>query len=452
MQTNPQSLGKINGDILRLALPAIFSNITVPLLGLSDTFISGHLGSERYIAAIAVGTMLVNSLYWLFGFLRMGTTGLTAEAFGRRDNLQRRRVFTTAFILAFSLGLMLMLLSFPIAKLLLWIMHPSEATAALGEEYFRISILAAPAFLATMVITGWMIGSQNTVYPMIIAIAVNVINIALSFSMVYGLNFGFYGVALGTCIANWCGLLIALLLAHRLAGDGHLWAPLKNLWQEMDMRRFFRVNSDLMIRSACIMTVLFAMTSFGGRMGDLVLAENALLMQFFMFFSYFMDGFAFSGEAMCGKFVGENNPWGISMTVMGILLWAMGMVVVFTNVYLFLLHPIAALLTDEVPVIEGVIAMKWVVCTIPVISAAAFVFDGIYIGMTATRRLLLTTLAAMLAFFLTMLPVMLNADLPMSPNNMLWCAFLLFLLIRGALLAILLPSTVRQQIKIAHDD
>ena len=437
---------------MRLAIPAILSNITVPLLGLSDTFISGHLGSELYIAAIAVGTMLINSLYWLFGFLRMGTTGLTAEAFGRRDDLQSRRVFTTAFILAFSIGVFLILMNWPLAKLLLWIMQPSEATGTLAEEYFRISIMAAPAFLGTMTVTGWMIGSQNTLYPMIVAIAVNIINIALSFTMVFGLEWGFYGVALGTCVANWCGLLIALLLAHRLAGGRRLWAPVRHLLREMDMSRFFRVNSDLMLRSACIMAVLFAMTSFAGRMGDMTLAVNAVLMQFFMFYSYFMDGFAFSGEALSGRFVGENNPQGISQVIKGLLLWALAMILIFTSTYMIALQPIAAMLTDEIPVVDGVTAMKWVVCTIPVISAAAFLFDGIYIGMTATRRLLLTTLTAMAAFFIVMLPRLLDIEVPVSPNNLLWTAFMLFLLLRGGLLAIFLRSTITRQIHRLHHD
>ena len=450
MKTRPLSIGKINRQILRLAIPAILSNITVPLLGLSDTFISGHLGSERYIAAIAVGTMLVNSLYWLFGFLRMGTTGLTAEAFGRGDAIRRRRIFTTAFLLAFGLGVLLMLLSFPLSKLLLWIMQPEAATASLAEEYFRISIMAAPAFLATMTITGWMIGCQNTLYPMIIAIAVNVINIVLSFAFVFGMRVGFYGVALGTCIANWCGLLIGLLLAHKMCAGEPLWAPLRGLIAEMDMRRFFRVNSDLLIRSACIMGVLFAMTSFAGRMGDSVLARNAVLMQFFMFFSYFMDGFAFSGEALSGRFIGENNKNGIRLTLRALAGWSAGMVVIFTSVYYFFLTPVTAMLTDEETVIYGVSQLKWVACLIPPISAAAFIFDGIYIGMTATGRLLWTTLSAMTAFFVIMIPQITDLHLGIRPDYLLWIAFLTFLLIRGGLLALMLPSSIHRQLRIAH--
>ena len=393
VQPSMQSLGKINHQILNLALPAIFSNITVPLLGLCDTFITGHLGSERYIAAVAVGTMLVNSLYWLFGFLRMGTTGLTAEAFGWNDEEMQRRIFTSSLILALLLGMALILLNRPLAQLMLFIMDPPEATARLGADYFRLSILSAPAMLASMAVTGWMIGRQNTLYPMILALSVNIINITLSFWFVFGLESGFIGVAAGTCAANWCGLFLALFLARRLQSEDRLLAPLRGLWKAMDMRRFFRVNSDLMLRSGCIMAVLFAMTSFAGRMGDNTLAVNAILMQFFMFFSYFMDGFAFSGE-----------------------------------------------------VISGVTAMRTVAALIPVISASAFIFDGIYIGITATRQLFFTTVAATAAFFAIAFTSADPVISGMTPNETLWTAFLAFLMLRGILLAGMLRFSVEKSI------
>ena len=446
VQPSMQSLGKINHQILNLALPAIFSNITVPLLGLCDTFITGHLGSERYIAAVAVGTMLVNSLYWLFGFLRMGTTGLTAEAFGWNDEEMQRRIFTSSLILALLLGMALILLNRPLAQLMLFIMDPPEATARLGADYFRLSILSAPAMLASMAVTGWMIGRQNTLYPMILALSVNIINITLSFWFVFGLESGFIGVAAGTCAANWCGLFLALFLARGLQSEDRLLAPLRGLWKAMDMRRFFRVNSDLMLRSGCIMAVLFAMTSFAGRMGDNTLAVNAILMQFFMFFSYFMDGFAFSGEAMCGKFAGAAERGMITLTVKGLGLWSALMVVLFTLIYLFFITPVTSLLTDEGSVISGVTAMRTVAALIPVISASAFIFDGIYIGITATRQLFFTTVAATAAFFAIAFTSADPVISGMTPNETLWTAFLAFLMLRGILLAGMLRFSVEKSI------
>ena len=279
---------EIDRNILRLAVPAILSNITVPLLGLSDTFITGHLGSERYIAAIAVGTMMANAVFWLFGFLRAGTTGLTAEAWGRGDNEAGRRIFTASFLLAAAIGLALVLASYPLARLMIAIMAPPEATARLAVRYFMLIVLAAPAQLVTMAVTGWMIGRQNTVWPMVVAISVNVINIALSFVLVFAVGTGFTGVAVGTLVANWSGLLIALGLARRLAAGTGLWCGRRELASGFDVRRFFRVNSDLMMRSVCILAVPYAMTAFGARLGDITLAVNAVIMQFFLFFSYFI--------------------------------------------------------------------------------------------------------------------------------------------------------------------
>lgn len=430
-------------NILRLALPAVLSNITVPLLGLSDTFISSHLGSERYIAAIAVGTTMTSSLYWLFGFLRMGTTGLTAEAFGADDNAQRQRIFTTAFLLAIAIGLAMIALCHPLGRLLVWLTSPPPQTAALASRYFTIITLSAPALLATMTITGWMIGCQNTVYPMIVAICVNVVNIALSFSLVFGAGTGFTGVAVGTAAANWIGLLLALMLARRLNGDAApLWCPLRSLRGQFDTSRFFKVNSDLMIRSACIMAISYGMTYFGGRQGDLTLAVNAIIMQFFLLFSYFMDGFAFSGEAMCGRYAGAADAGGLRLTVARLSLWCGVTAVTFLAVYAAFGSHIVAWLTDIATVAEGVDEMRWAVCMLPVASVAAFMLDGVYIGLTATRRMLVSTFAAMAVYFaVVMAAPLVPAVSGIRPNHVLWAAFLTALLTRGLILSALLPST-----------
>ncbi|MBD5370608.1 MAG: MATE family efflux transporter [Bacteroides sp.] len=431
----PKRLGRA---VLALALPAILSNITVPLLGLSDTFISGHLGSEVFIAAIAVGTMMVNTVYWLFGFLRMGTTGLVAEAVGASDTMRQRRLFTVSLLLGFFIGVVLFLVGYPLGRLMVLVMEPSSDAAGLGMDYFRVSVMSAPAVLATMAAVGWMIGRQNTVGPMIVAIAVNVINIVLSFSFVFGLESGFIGVAWGTCIANWCGLLLALVIAWRVAAPDPLFAPLRGLMRGVDPGRFFRVNSDLMVRSACIMAIIFAMTSLGGRMGDLTLAVNAIVMQMFMFFSYFMDGFAFSGEALCGRFAGAGSRRGILSTLRVLMMWTLGVTAVFTVAYAFGARDIAALLTDEPRVVDGVGALHVIVALIPAISAAAFIFDGVYIGMTATRTLLWVTFTAMAAYFLVWSVPELTPFL--TSNQRLWAAFLTSLLLRGGLLALRLPA------------
>lgn len=450
------SAKEIDKSIFRLATPAIFSNITVPLLGLSDTWISGHLGSETFLAAIAVGTMMVNALYWLLGFLRAGTTGLTAEALGSGNHSRRRDIFTASFLLAISLGLCICLLSYPLCRLMLLIMEPAPETAALAQSYFMICVFAAPALLATMTVSGWMIGSQNTLYPMIIAISVNVINIILSFSLVFFARIGFYGVAIGTLCANWAGLFIALFLSRRLVrkeaasntGNSQnrhrLWAPVKGLARRLDLRRFFKVNSDLMMRSACIMAVTFAMTSFGGRMGNLTLAINAIIMQLFLFFSYFTDGFAYAAEALCGRFSGAHDPHSLRRSIGRLFIWASLTALIFFLAYSLAVNEIATFLTDTESVAEGVSHLRWVLGLIPPVSAAAFLLDGIFIGLTATRRMLAATFIAAAAFFLiTLTPTFVAGDTPLPEsifNPILWSAFLIFLILRSILLATFLKT------------
>lgn len=435
----------IDREILRLALPAIFSNITIPLLGLSDTYISGHLGSERYIAAIAVGSMMINSVYWLFGFLRAGTTGLTAEAFGRGDSQQQKRIFTLSFSLAIVIGLGMMLLSWPLMRLMVMLMSPEGGTARLASEYFMICVMASPALLATMTVNGWLIGCQNTLYPMIGSISINIINIIASFSLVFGLDMGFYGVALGTLIANWVGLAVELLLASKVAG-GNPFLPLRGLLKRVDLPRFFKVNSDLMLRSCCVLSVTFAMTAFGGRMGDLILAANAIVMQLFLFFSYFSDGFAYSGEAMCGRFAGALDITALRSTIRELLRWCGVLAIIFFLIYILFTPDITSFLTDNAGVIEKVTSLRWIVGIIPPLSVVAFMLDGVYIGLTDTRRMLLANLAGTILYFsLYLLPQKLGWIINDSINNiLLWASFLLFLSVRGIVLSSLLPGILRR--------
>lgn len=438
----------LNKRILELALPAIFSNITVPLLGLSDTFISGHIGSDMYVAAIAVGTMMVNSTYWLFGFLRAGTTGLTAESVGKNDFPATRRIFTLSFIIGIIIGLALMILSYPLGLLMIRIIDPPSATAALAKAYFYITICAAPALLATWSIVGWMIGMQNTLYPMIISVSVNILNVAMSFLLVFGFETGFYGVALGTLSSNWIGLLLAIILARRLSainGEKRLWVKISGLLKEVDARRFFGVNADLMLRSACIMASTFAMTAFGGRMGDGTLAINTIVMQLFLFFSYFSDGFAFSAEALCGRLSGAGKWVEFNRVIRYLWFWCGLIAIVFSLIYFFFTPEIAVFLTESEAIRHGVEKLALIVALIPIVSSAAFLYDGIFIGITATKRLLVVTFVAMSLFLTTYFSA--RAAGVVSPemlNPVVWGGFILFLTVRGMGLIISLPGVLKR--------
>lgn len=425
----------LDREIWRLSVPAVVSNITVPLLGLCDTAISGHLGAVSYLGAIAVGAMMVNPVFWLFGFLRMGTSGLTAQAFGAKNTPELRRLFSQAVALGVAIGLALWLLRYPLGTLMSWLMDAEPQTAAMAADYFRTLMWAAPALLGTMAILGWMLGMQNTVRPMAVSIGVNALNIPLSLGLVFGAGMGFRGIALGTAIADWAGFVTAILLARPLL-KGSLWGGWKALFQKGTLGKFFRVNTDILLRSACIMAVSVAMTALGARLGPLTLAANAVMLQFFHTFSYFMDGLAFTGEALCGRFAGADDRLMLHRCVRRLLLWGLVLTILFTFLYSIGARPVAALLTSQGEVVAQVAKYWYWVGAIPLVSVWAFIFDGVYIGLTATRRMLVATFTAAATFFAVALGP------PAFTVDILWSAFLGYLLVRGLALAFMLPRTL----------
>ncbi|MCM1291263.1 MAG: MATE family efflux transporter [Prevotella sp.] len=435
----------INREIIRLTFPSILTNITVPVLGLCDTGISGHLGDGRYIGAISIGAMMINVLFWLCGFLRMGTTGLTAQEFGKGDYDAIRRVFTRAFLLALVIGSGVVMCCVPLCNLMITLIGAEPEVREFAELYFYICILGTPAQLTAMTVSGWFLGMQDTVRPMIISISTNIINLALSFTFVFGLETGFKGVALGTLTANWLGLGIALILACKFAKGHGLWCKWSEIFKDGSLNRFFKVNSDLFFRSAFVMGVSLTVTAVGARIGWLTLSTNAVMMQFFILFSYFMDGFAFCGEALSGRFLGEKNRSLLLKSIRYLLVWAGAMSVTFLIVYLIGWKGIVEILTNEHAVIESVTKYHIWLIMIPPVTVAAFIFDGFFIGMTATRRMLIVTALSATIFFLTAFVHLSNGDLILSlpNNNTLWTSFLIYLFCRGAFLAIQTPYILK---------
>ena len=439
---------KLNKEILRLSIPAIISNITVPILGLSDTTISGHLGSELYIGAIAVGTMMFNVVFWLFGFLRMGTTGLTAQAYGARDNDECRKLLVRACALGLIIGVVILLLHIPIRWLLLLLISPEGQVADYAADYFNICIWGAPALLFNMAVMGWFLGVQNTVVPMIISVSVNIVNIILSLCFVFLFDMGFEGVAYGTMISNWVGVGIAILYVLKF----YEWRFPKicrtDILQLSDMGRFFKINTDIMFRSACIMSVSLTVTSIGAQLGALTLAANAIIMQFFILFSYFMDGFAFAAEALSGKFVGARDLHNLKRVINRLLLWALGVASVFTIIYIGGYKFIVSFITNEENVIATVDKYSLWLKLIPLVTVAAFIYDGIYIGLTATRQMLIATFLSAMAFLSICFihPFGGNfVDLPQ--NHTLWIAFLTYLLLRGVMLGFYTKRLLKNIVK-----
>ncbi|MDE7159857.1 MAG: MATE family efflux transporter [Muribaculaceae bacterium] len=439
------SLKAIDKSILRLAVPAIVSNVTVPLLGLCDTAVSGHLGGSAPLGAIAVGTMMLNVAYWLFGFLRMGTTGLTAEAFGSGDRDTLQSVLLRGLGLGLLIGIALICLRGPLGALILHLAGAEPEVAALARDYYDICICGAPALLGTMALTGWMIGNQSTGLPMTVAIITNIINIAGSLTFVFGIGLGFTGVAYGTLVAQWCGLVLSIIFSCRLGGT---YTPLfsrgaSKVWRSLvaggGLGRYFKVNVNLFFRSVCIMSVSMTVTAVGARIGDITLAANAVMMQFFIFFSYFMDGFAFAGEALCGRYKGAGDWMEMRRSIRRILGWSVCMALLFFCVYLLAGMPIARMLTDDEAVRMEIARYSWAFILIPPLSVGAFVFDGFYIGLTDTGRLLAATVTAACIFFvISFLPL----HTPLAPNALLWTAFLSYLSIRALVLGAMLPGVV----------
>ena len=432
----------INREILRLSIPAVVSNITVPLLGLCDTAISGHLGAVSFLGAIAVGAMMVNPVFWLFGFLRMGTSGLTAQAFGAKNTEEQRRLFSQSLVLAFGIGLILWLLRQPLGSVMEMLMDADAEVSTMATDYFRTLMYAAPALLGTTAISGWMLGMQNTVRPMAVAIGVNAVNIPMSLMLVFWADMGFHGIALGTVIADWAGFIAAILLSRPLLKGKSLWSGWKSIVKRGTLGKFFRVNTDILLRSACIMAVSVAMTAFSARLGALTLAANAVMLQYFHLFSYFMDGLAFTGEALCGRFAGAADSNMLRSSVRHLLLWGLVLTVFFTLLYGIGAEPVASLLTSQTEVVERVGEFWYWVAAIPLVSVWAFIFDGIYIGLTATRRMLLATFAAAMVFFTVTLLNPLGGAI--SPTDTLWTAFLGYLLTRGVVLAGLCPRLLKK--------
>ena len=420
-----------NKDILRIALPSIVSNITVPLLGLIDVGITGHLGKTAYLGAIAVGGMLFNVLYWMFAFLRMGTSGMTAQAYGRDDEGDIKNIFLRSLTIALVLSAGIILLGPVIRDVALRTISPEPDVADLARVYFDICIFGAPASLCLFALTGWLIGMQNSRIPMIVAIAQNIINILLSLYFVYICGMKVDGIALGTVSAQWAGLIIALSLTYRSYHSQLSAMSIRTAFRRDDIARFFNLNRDIFFRTLCLIAIHFFFISAGARFGTVELAVNTLLMQMFTLYSYFMDGFAYAGEAMAGKAYGRDDIAEYRLTRRNLFLWGLYMAVVFTVLYAVLGGEFISLLSDDAAVISCAHSYQHWTILIPLCSMAAFIWDGIYIGTTRTRSMLLSTFGGLLTFF--MLYLLLSGTLQ---NNGLWISFNAYLLMRGIILTI----------------
>lgn len=424
----------MNKQILHIALPSIISNITVPLLALVDTTIVGHLGSASYIAAIALGGMIFNMIYWLFNFLRMGTGGLTAQAYGANQHQATSYILLRSLTIAGGIALTLLLLQRPIFQVTFHFVTATAEVRSLASIYFYILIWGAPAMLALYSFTGWFLGMQNARIPMCIAITQNVVNIAVSTLLVFGCHLKIEGVALGTLISQYTALLLAVIFClTKFDVKQHF--ELKAILDINTLKRFFQVNRDIFLRTLCLIAVTTYFTSAGSTQGELTLAANTLLMQFFIIFSYFMDGFAYAGEALGGRYFGAHDRLNFQRVTRCLFAWGGALSVLFFFIYFLSGTSILHLLTNDSQVINRAQQYLPIIYFIPLISFAAFLFDGLYIGTTATRYMLISMFCASAAFF-----VLINVCT--LSNTLLWLAFLVYLGGRGLMQAFLFKKAV----------
>jgi len=422
----------VNKKILNIAVPNIVSNITIPLLGIVDLALMGHLGKVDFIGAIALGGTIFNFLYWGFAFLRMGTTGITAQAYGARNLRESILSLSRALAVAFAGSIIILVLQKPIANLSFWLIDSESSVETIAKSYFYIRVWAAPATIGLYAFTGWFIGMQNAKIPMMIAITGNVINISLSAYFVYGLQMDARGVALGTVIAQYCSLALAIFFVSKYYRRLFKYWSAKGMTKVNELKHFFLVNKDIFIRTLCFIFVFTFFTTESASVNKEILAVNSLLLQFLFIFSYFMDGFAFAAEALVGKFIGANNSKNLARVIRLLFIWGLGISGIFTAAYGFFGLNLLSILTDAESTIS--IAqeyLKWVIL-LPILSFASFLMDGIFIGATASVYMRKTMMAATLLIFIP-LYYSLNGILE---NHGLWIAMLGFMLARGLLQAI----------------
>lgn len=422
----------IKKDILKLAIPSIISNISVPLLGIIDLALVGHLGSDIYIGAIALGSTIFSFLYWGFGFLRMGTGGITAQAYGRKSDADIRTVLFQGLIIAAACSLALLILQKPISNFSFYLIEGSNEVEHFARQYFMIRIWAAPATISMYVFAGWFIGMQNTRIPMITSIFVNIINIVLNYIFVWVLDMKTSGVALGTVIAQYLALFLYIWYLYKNYNRFTLWPGKKDILNKAKIKELFNVNKDIFIRTMFLIFVLSFFTAKSAAANDRILAINTLLFQFFFIFSFFSDGFANAAESLSGKFMGAKNRDNLIKSVKLTFSFGLYITAAFTLIYYLFAENILYLLTDNNQmIIDSRPYILWIVL-IPVLSIASFIWDGVFLGITESKALRNSVLVSSILIFF---PIYFMTKGSMG-NHGLWLAFSLFMLTRSLLLTL----------------
>lgn len=426
----------MNREILRLALPNIISNITVPLMGIVSTAIAGRVGGDSAattIGALSIGVAIFNFIYWNCSFIRMGTSGLTAQAFGANQHKEYTLMLWRALIVALGVGVLAFALQYPIGELSIKFMGTdSESSNRMISEYFYTRIWAVPAGILLFAFNGWLTGMQNAVVPMAVAVMVNVVHALCSYLFSIVGSMGLNGIALGSVIAQWLGVVvIAIIIAiryhHKLVRVS--WSEVFDMGA---MRRFFAINGDIMIRTFCLVAVYTFFTKASADTGDeLILAVNALLLQFFTLFSYMNDGFAYAAEALTGRFIGAKDGLSLRRCIKLCVIWCFVVSIIFIGIYIGWWRDIFMLLVSSGSGdIDALLAVAeqyiiWIII-IPIASAMPFVMDGIMVGATRSRIMRNSMIGASACYF-----IILYGLGWLIGNNALWLAFTMYMFLRG---------------------
>lgn len=428
----------MNRKILSLAIPNIISNLSVPLLGAVDTALVGHLEEAYYLGAIAVGSMIFNFIFWGFGFLRMGTTGITAQAFGDHDRTDSIMTLARALTVAGIFSMLIILLQVWIIDLSFWLIEASPEVERYTRIYFYIRVYTAPATLSLYAINGWFLGMQNARYPMYVMIFLNTLNIGLDVLFVYGMNMNVDGVALGTLIARYAGVTLAVVLLvtkykEWLKGYVH-----ELLLEVKALKKFFFVNRDIFIRTLCLIFTFSFFTAKSAEFGDVILAANSILLQLWMMVSYGVDGFAYAAESLIGRYTGSNQQKRLRLAVKYCFIWGIGIGIGASTIYAIFDVHILEIFTDQQDVIEAAMAVfLWTIAG-PTVSSFSYIWDGIFIGATATGPMRDSMIIATLGVFLPVYGI----GVFYLGNHAIWLAMTLFMIARGATLTFYAPKHI----------
>ena len=418
----------MNREILRIALPNIISNITVPIMGIVSTMIAGHLGdSVTTIGALAIGVSIFNFIYWNCSFIRMGTSGITAQAFGAGDNRTTTLMLARAVVVATTVGFTMLLFQRPLGLAALKLMNGGEMVA----DYFFARIWAVPAGVLLFGLNGWLTGMQNAVIPMVVAIFVNIIHIACSLWFAFPLGMGIVGIAYASVVAQWIGVAITVAITWWHYGKRLVRISWREVVDMQAMREFFVINRDIIIRTLCICAAYTFFTAASSRMEDpAILAVNTILLELFTLFSYMNDGFAYAAEALTGRFIGARDGRSLRECVKKCMAWCMVVGVVYVGVYIGWWRELLGLFVEDGADATQIIEyagryIGWIII-IPLAASLPFMMDGIMVGATQSRIMRNSMLLATMAYF-----ALFYCFEPLIGNNALWLAFTSFMALRG---------------------